>query len=169
MYSNSSRFPSSSFSSSIVSTSTTSVGAFRGERIDQVHEEQTVRILDTEHGPRMVARAVPLVAGEHDVPVPPAGHAVRSSGSRISSGGGPRAPGRRYQVQGMGVGAEVLRDRSADPRLHDQPDGMGRQLVVSSVLQVNLLTNCGHLILIRRRKWLKKFYFRLLFSAQKLK
>lgn len=86
-------------------------GALCGERINQVHEEQTMRVLDSEHRPRMVARAVPLVAGEHDVLVPSAGHARQPRRSRIPGGGW------RPQVQGVGVRAQVLRDRSADQRL----------------------------------------------------
>lgn len=103
-------------------------GALCGERIDQVHEEQTVRVLDPEHRPRMAARAVPLVAGEHDLLVPPASHARQPGRRAISAGGRP------LQVQGVGVRAQVLRDRLADSRLQHKPDGVGRQFVLSSLL-----------------------------------
>lgn len=95
-----------------------------------------MRILDTEHGPRMVARAIPLTTGEHDVLVPPASHANRNLGRRIS--GGPRVRSRRRsQIQGVGVGAQVLRDRNTNQRLYYQSNGVGRQFFMPSFL-VNL-------------------------------
>lgn len=87
------------------------LGEFRRDRVDQVHEEQALRVLDTEHGPRMAARALSLAAGEHYVLVPPASYADWGRDHRIS-GCGPRVRfRRRSQVQGMGVRAQVLRDR----------------------------------------------------------
>lgn len=107
------------------------LGALRGKRIDQVHEEQTVRVLDKEHGPRVAARPIPLFAGEHDLLVPPASHARRSGGYRIP---GRSRIWRRSQVQGMGVRSQVLRDRRPGPWLYDQPNGVGRKFILSSFL-----------------------------------
>lgn len=88
----------------------------------------------------MVARAVPFFAGKHKMLVPSTSDAYGSPGRRMSGG----RSRNRAQVQGMGVRAQVLRDRPADQGLHHQPDGVGREFVLPSFLRVNS---------IRRRFW----------------
>lgn len=60
------------------------IGAFCGKRIDKVHKKQTVRVLDTEYGPWMVACPLPLFAGEHNLLVPSSSHPFWFGNHRIS-------------------------------------------------------------------------------------
>jgi len=82
----------------------------------------------------MATRTIPLASGEHDVLVSSASRADWSRGRRISGSGARVRPRGRSQVQGVGVCSQVLRYRCSGPRLFDQPDGVGRQFFVPSVL-----------------------------------
>lgn len=108
-------------------------------------------ILDTEHGPWLVARALPLFTGEHDLLVSFASHSSRYRGCRISGGSWFRL---RSQVQGMGIRTQVLRDRPSDSRLFDQLDGVGRKLFLSSIL-------------VSWTVWYKCWYYYLFFHIYK--
>lgn len=81
----------------------------------------------------MATRTLPLSAGKHDMLVPSTSYADQSCGRRIS--GKPRiGHGWRSQVQGMGIRAQVLRDRRSASGLHDQLDGVGRKFFLPSFL-----------------------------------
>lgn len=113
------------------------LGPFCGKRIDQIHEKQTVRILDKEHGPRMATRPLPLFTGEHHLLVSSESHASRPGRGRRIPGRCPRTRCRRrgrFQVQSVGVRSQILRDRSPEQGLHHQPDGVGRQFFLPTVL-----------------------------------
>lgn len=125
------------------------LGALRGDRVNKVHQEQTVRVLDTEHGPWVAALTVPFATGKHHVLVPPSGYA----GYRTGSHGIPvrwswHHQQWRAQIQGVGVSAQVLRDRRTGPRLHDQLDGVGWQLFLPS-FWVNFVLFFNYLVV----KW----------------